>query len=157
MSVSPDASCPAGSASLSHLWYFTGLLTSCDPVTLWPVVHNQLLCFAQRCQGSDLLSVGRFVDIISRLDYGVGAAGSHAVMREQGVQERAEYAALRGAVVESQGGGWARPGMPSGPGSLYGWILLKDLHTSALDITGWQGSSWPSCTSSAEELLSKCA
>ncbi len=67
---------------------------------LLPVVHNQLLCFddagmevvvqAPRCQGSDLLSVGRLIvtggqadgsRVISKLDDAVGAVGGHAVVR----------------------------------------------------------------------------
>ncbi len=67
------------------------------------VLHNMLLCFADiemevvvlapRCQGSDLLSVGRLTItgdqaddscIISKLDDGVGAVGGHAVMRLTG-------------------------------------------------------------------------
>ncbi len=76
---------------------------------LLPVVHYQLLCFADiemevvvpapRCQGSDLLSVGRLVIVGNQADDG------HAVMHKQGAQERAEHAALRGTGVESQGGG----------------------------------------------------
>ncbi len=74
---------------------------------LLPVVHNRLLCFtdvemdvvvlAPKCQGSDLL--------ISKLDDSIGAMGGHAVMREQGVQERAEHTVLGGSGVEGQGGG----------------------------------------------------
>ena len=67
-----------------------------------------------RCQGSDLLSVGLLIvagdqaydsRVISKLNDGVGAVGGQAVMREQGVQERTEHAALGGTCVESQGGG----------------------------------------------------
>ncbi len=43
---------------------------------------------------------------ISKFEDGVGAVGGHTVMCEQGVQEGAEHAALRGASVESQGGGF---------------------------------------------------
>ncbi len=87
---------------------------------LLPVVHNQLIAdvemevvvLAPRCQGSDLLSVGRLIVggdqadgglVVSRLDGGVGAVGGLTVIREQGVQEWAEHATLRGAGVES---GW---------------------------------------------------
>ncbi len=90
-----------------------------------PVVHNQLLCFANiemevvvpapRCQGSDLLSVGHLIiagdqaddgRVVSKIDDGVGVVCGHVVMRERGVQERTEHAALRCACVESQGGGY---------------------------------------------------
>lgn len=61
--------------------------------------------------GSDLLAVGCVIVIcdqandsrvISKLDDGAGAVGGHIFVREQGVQERAEHAALRGPSVESQ-------------------------------------------------------
>ncbi len=84
-----------------------------------PVIHDHLLCFADVemevvvlaliCQGSDLLSVSHLQAddgrVISRLDDGVGAVGGHTVIREQGEQDGAEYAALRGACLDSQGGG----------------------------------------------------
>lgn len=88
-----------------------------------PVVHRRLLRFADvemevvvlapRCQDSDLLSVCRLVAVcdqadngcvVSKLCDGVGALCGHAVMGEQGVEERAEHAALGCAGVESQGG-----------------------------------------------------
>lgn len=50
----------------------------------------------------------------------------------------------------------AWPWMPSGQGVLCGLILLKDLHRSALDVTGGPGS-WASCTPSAGKLFSKFA
>ena len=83
-----------------------------------PVVHDRLLRFADvemevvvlapRCHGSDLLSVGLLIIagdqvydgcVISKLNDGVGALGVHTVMREQGVQERTEHAALGGTGV----------------------------------------------------------
>ncbi len=86
---------------------------------LLPVVHNQLICFVQvvlvpRCQSSDLLSVGCLIvagdqaddgHVVSKHDDSVGFMGGHAVMRQQGVHERCEHTALRGASVESQDGG----------------------------------------------------
>ena len=73
-----------------------------------PVVRDQLLCFVDvemeivvlvpKCQGCDLLSVGHLIItgdqaymMISRFDDGVGAVGGHAVMSEQGVEERTEH------------------------------------------------------------------
>ena len=87
-----------------------------------PVVHNQLLSFAEvelevvvlapRCQGSHLLSVRRLVAVgdqaddgrvVSNLDDGVGAVCGHAVMCEQREEERAEHTALGCAGVQSSG------------------------------------------------------
>ncbi len=78
---------------------------------LLPVVHKQLLCFADaemevvvlapRCQGSDLLSVGHLIVagdqtdggcVVSKFDDYVGAVDGLVVVCEQGVQERAEHA-----------------------------------------------------------------
>lgn len=68
------------------------------------------MLFVARCQGSDLVSVGRLVAIgdqafgarvVSKLD-SVGAVCGHAVVHEQ---KRAEHTALGGAGVEGQGGG----------------------------------------------------
>ncbi len=42
--------------------------------------------------------------VISKFDDGIGAVDGHTVVREQGVQERAVNAGIRGANVESQGG-----------------------------------------------------
>ena len=42
--------------------------------------------------------------VICKLDDGVGAVCGHAVMGEQGIEERAEHSALGCAGVESQGG-----------------------------------------------------
>ncbi len=86
----------------------------------FPIVHSQLLCFADfemevvvlapRYQGSDFLSVGCLIVagdqandsyVVSKLDDGVGAVGGHTVIREQGVEERVKHAALRGAGVKS--------------------------------------------------------
>ena len=50
----------------------------------------------------DLADDGR---VVSKLHDGVGAVCGHAVVCEQGVEERAEHAALRGSGVEDQGGG----------------------------------------------------
>ncbi len=64
--------------------------------------------------GSDFLSVGHLIIfcnqaddgcVISKFDDGVGAVGGHPVVHEQGVQERAKHADLRGANVESLCGG----------------------------------------------------
>ncbi len=69
---------------------------------------------APRCKGSDLLSVGHLIvasdqaddgRVLSKLDDGVGAVRGHAVLHEQGLQERAEHTTLRDAGVESQSGG----------------------------------------------------
>lgn len=59
----------------------------------------EIVVLIPRCQGSDLFCVGRLnrgSRMVSQLDDGVGAVGGHAVVREQGVQERAEQAALGG-------------------------------------------------------------
>ena len=91
---------------------------------LLPVIHNQLLGFADvemevviltlRCQLFDLLSVCHLVGVgdqadggrvVSKLHDGVGAVCGHAVVSEQGIEERAEHAALRSSGVEDQGGG----------------------------------------------------
>ena len=62
---------------------------------------------------SDLLSVRRLVAlgdqadddcVVSKLDDGVGAVCGHGVMVDQGVEERAERAALGCADVSSQDG-----------------------------------------------------
>ena len=84
-----------------------------------PVVHNQLLGFAEvlmevgvlapRCQGSDLsvrplVFVGDQANVISKLEDCVGAVCGHTVRNEQGAEKRAEHGALGCASVESQGG-----------------------------------------------------
>ena len=84
---------------------------------LLPVIHTQLLCFADvemevvilaPSQVFDLLSVRRLVAVgdqvddgrvVSKLHDGVGAVCGHGVVCEQGVEERAEHAALRGTGV----------------------------------------------------------
>ena len=77
---------------------------ACSTPWSLPVVHDQLLCFADvemevvvlapRCQGSDLHSVGllnvggdQAYDgrVISKFDDGVRALGGHTVIHEQGV------------------------------------------------------------------------
>ncbi len=83
--------------------------------SLWlPVVHSQLLCFADAEMEIVVLSVGYLIVagnqandscVISRFEDGVGAVGGHAVVHEQGVQDRAEHAPLSGAGVEGQGRG----------------------------------------------------
>ena len=74
----------------------------------------EVVILAPRYQGSDLLSVRRLVAVgdqaddgrvVSKLHDGVGAVCGHAAVCEQGVEERAEHAALRGSGVEDQGGG----------------------------------------------------
>ena len=87
-------------------------------------VHNHLLCFVDvecevifltpHSEGPHLLAVGRLVDfgnqayrccVVCKLDDLVGGLHGHAVMGEQGVQERAENAPLWGRSVEDQRGG----------------------------------------------------
>ena len=84
----------------------------------FPVVHNHLLSLgyiegkvvilAPSGQVSDLLPIGCLVVVgdqayrccvIGKLNYGVGVVPGHAVMSEQGEQEGAEHAALRGPVL----------------------------------------------------------
>ena len=88
---------------------------------LFPVVHNHLLCLdhvegevvvlAPHGQVSDLLPIGCLVVVsdqavvICKLNDGVGVVPGRAVMSEQGVQEGAEHAPLRGPCVEDQRGG----------------------------------------------------
>ncbi len=100
------------------IWVFLWWCWCGESLSL-PVVQNQLLCcadvemevvvLAPRCQGSDLLSVvsDQTDDghVVNKLDESVGALCDYAVMREQGVQARAQHAALRGSGVEGQSGG----------------------------------------------------
>ena len=71
---------------------------------LFPEVHSHLLCFVD-IEGPHLLPVGRLVVVgnqayhcrdVCKLDDGVGGVQGHAVMDEQGVQERAKERILVG-------------------------------------------------------------
>ncbi|KAI3372494.1 hypothetical protein L3Q82_022695 [Scortum barcoo] len=90
------------------------LKSTISSLVLLTLSGMEVVVLAPRCQGSDLLSVGRLIvagdqandgRVVSKFDDVVGAVGGHAVMREQGVQQRAEHTALGGAGVQSQGGG----------------------------------------------------
>nr|AAM55226.1 CA protein [Schistosoma japonicum] len=91
---------------------------------LFPEVHNHLLCFVDvecevifltpHSEGPHLLPVGRLVvvgnqayhcSVVCKLNDSVGGVHGHAVVGEQGVQERAQNAPLWGPSVEDQWGG----------------------------------------------------
>ena len=88
-----------------------------------PVVHDQLLCFADlkgevvvlapHYQVSDLLPIGCLIIVsdqayyrcvVGKLDDGVGVVSGHTVVGNKGVQEGTNYTPLRGSSVEDQHG-----------------------------------------------------